>query len=147
MNLRRVFPASLGAVALALATALPSTAGAATQGAPVIHEKFTVLACPSKPRTTVQLEGCAEHKVIAADRALNSLNAKVFAKLSRSGRTTFTTANAAWVSYRDAACTAQASIYSGGSLQPVIYASCLAAIDGSHATELRRILTSLSPAG
>ena len=135
------------AAALALSSVLPAVSAAATHGAPVVHEKFTVLACPAKPRTTVQLEGCAEHRVLAADRSINTLNAKVFAKLGRAGRATFTKANADWVTYRNSACTAQASIYSGGSLQPVVYASCLASIDGSHASELKRMLTSLIPAG
>ena len=147
MKLHRVLPAGLGAASLALAIALPALSAAATQGAPVIHEKFTVLACPAKPRTTVQLEGCAEHRVIAADRRVDTLNARVFAKLGHSARATFGRAHADWVAYRDAACVAQASIYSGGSLQPVVYASCLASIDGSHVSELRRMLTSISPAG
>lgn len=136
----------MAGLALALAPA-PAGAAATTSAAPVIHESFTPLACPSKPRTTLQIEGCAEHRVIAIDRTIDSLNAKAFAKLHRSGRAAFTAASTAWFGYRDENCTAQASIYSGGTIQPVAYADCLVSIDTSHVRELRAMLTALEPAG
>jgi len=133
---------------LALGSAAPAPAGAATKPtAPVIHEKFTVLPCPSKPTTTIQIEGCAEHKVLAADRTIDRLNAEIFAKLSRSGRGEFGAANAEWVQYRDSVCTAEASIYKGGSVQPLAYADCLVSIDSSHVGELKRVLLTVSLGG
>jgi uncharacterized protein YecT (DUF1311 family) len=147
MFLHRFLTVGCGAAALALCGALTVTAGAASiPSAPVIHENFTLLACPSKPMTTLQIEGCAEHKVIALDKTIDALNAKVFAKLGKAGRGEFIDTNADWVKYRDAVCTTEASIYSGGSLQPVAYANCLVSIDGSHATELKGVLVALSPA-
>lgn len=134
------------AATLALGAGAPAAA-ANKRSAPVIHENFTPLACPSKPRTTVQLEGCAEHKVLAIDRTIDGLNAKAFAKLGAGGRAAFITSNAAWVSYRDAACTAEASIYNGGSVQPVAYANCLVSIDSSHVSELKRVLLTVSLGG
>lgn len=85
--------------------------------------------------------------MLAADRAVNALNAKVMRKLRPAHRATFVASNTAWVQYRNAVCTAQASIYSGGSLQPVAYANCLVSIDRSHAGELRSVLVALSPGG
>lgn len=148
MRLHRFLATGCGAAALALSAAAASSAGAAAaQTAPVIHEKFTLLACPSKPSTTLQLEGCAEHKVVATDTTIDTLNAKIFAKLGKPGRTTFVKTNTNWVLYRDAACATEASIYAGGSIEPVAYANCLVAIDRSHVTELKGMLLALSPAG
>jgi uncharacterized protein YecT (DUF1311 family) len=148
MRLHRFLAAGCGAAALALSFVAPVSAGAASSpSAPVIHEDFTLLACPSTPRTTLQIEGCAEHKVIATDKTIDALNAKIFAKLNKLGRGTYVKTNTDWVNYRDAACTTEASIYSGGSIQPVAYANCLVAIDGSHVTELKAMLVALSPAG
>jgi uncharacterized protein YecT (DUF1311 family) len=146
MRLHRILLAC-GAASFALCAGAASQSAAASPSAPVIHEKFTLLPCPSKPRTTLQLEGCAEHKVIATDRTIDSLNAKVFTKLRSAGQGAFVRANADWLAYRDAACTTEASIYSGGSIQPIAYANCLVSIDGSHVAELRQMLIALSPAG
>ncbi len=95
----------------------------------------------------MQLEGCAEHKVVALDKTIDALNAQIYRKLSRAGRASFITTNSDWVAYRNAACTTEASIYSGGSIQPVAYANCLVSFDGSHITELKVVLVALSPAG
>lgn len=147
MRLHRYLVAGAAAAGLGLYALAPASAGAATSSAPVIHEDFTLLACPGKPRTTVQIEGCAEHRVVALDRAIDSLNAKAFAKLGKSGRTAFTAATTAWVAYRNESCAAQSSIYHGGSIQPVAYANCLVSIDRSHVTELKTMLAALEPAG
>jgi uncharacterized protein YecT (DUF1311 family) len=148
MRLHRFLASGCGAAALAFSLIAPVSAGAASSpSAPVIHEDFTVLACPSKPSTTVQIEGCAEHKVLATDKTIDALNVKIFSKLSKTGRADYINTNTNWVNYRDAACTTEASIYSGGSIQPVAYANCLVSIDGSHVTELKTMLVALSPAG
>ena len=148
MRLHRFLASSCGAAAFAFTFIAPVSAGAASSpSAPVIHEDFTALACPSKPSTTVQIEGCAEHKVLATDKTIDALNVKIFSKLSKTGRADYINTNTNWVNYRDAACTTEASIYSGGSIQPVAYANCLVSIDGSHVTELKTMLVALSPAG
>jgi uncharacterized protein YecT (DUF1311 family) len=147
MRLHRFPAAGCGAAALALACAVPLAAGAASKpAAPAVHEKFTPLPCPKRPASTRQIEGCAEHTVLAADKTIDALNKKVFARLREGGRATFIKTNADWVTYRAAACTTEASIYSGASIQPVAYANCLVSIDSSHVTELRKMLVALSPA-
>jgi uncharacterized protein YecT (DUF1311 family) len=148
MRLHRSLAAGCGAAALALCVIAPASAGAASSASPpVIHEQFTLLACPKKPTTTVQIEGCAEHKIVATDKTIDALNAKIFAKLGKAGRAGFIQASTDWLKYRDEACTAETSIYSGGSIQPVAYADCLVSIDGSHVTELKAMLLALSPEG
>lgn len=148
MRLHRLLAAGCGAAALAVAAAPPPAATASSgPSAPVIHERFTLLPCPHRPRTTLQLEGCAEHRVLARDHAIDALNAKVDAKLRGTARAQFAAAAASWLSYRNGTCTAEASIYAGGSVQPIAYANCLASIDSSHIGELRLVLRALSPAG
>lgn len=147
MSLHRSLVAGAVASALILCAAVPASVAATKPSAPVIHETFTLLACPSKPQTTVQVEGCAEHRVVAIDRTIDGLNAKAFAKLGTSGRASFVTANTAWVQYRDAVCASQSSIYHGGSVQPVAYADCLVAIDKSHVSELKKVLLTVSLGG
>ena len=122
-------------------------ASAAASAAPVIHESFKLLPCNGHPTTTVQLEGCAEHKIVTLDKTIDGLNAQIYRKLSRAGRASFITTNKDWVLYRNAACTTEASIYSGGTIQPVAYANCLVNFDSSHITELRVVIVALSPAG
>lgn len=148
MPSKRFLASACAATALTLgAVSTAPAATAASAPAPVIHERFTLLPCPSKPRTTLQIEGCAEHRVVALDRTIDSLNAKVFARLGRTGRAAFTAAATDWLGYRNGSCTAQSSIYRGGSIQPVAYANCLVSVDGSHVTELKTMLTALEPAG
>ncbi len=148
MPFHRFLAAGCGAAAVVLCFVAPSSAGAASStSAPVIREQFTLLPCPHKPATTVQIEGCAEHKVIAADKTIDTLNAKIFVKLSKAGRADFIATNRDWVKYRGDACSTEASIYSGGSIQPVAYANCLVSIDGSHVTELKGMALAVSPAG
>ncbi len=147
MRLHRILLTACGAAGLALCAGPVSQSAAASLSAPTIHEKFTLLPCPSKPTTTLQIEGCAEHRVVAIDRTIDALNVKVFARLSKSGRGEFITTNGDWVQYRDSSCATEASIYSGGSIQPVAYATCLVSIDGSHVAELKRMLIALSPGG
>ena len=148
MRLNRLLPAGCGAAVLALCSAAPALAGGASKpSAPVIHEKFTPLGCPGKPMTTLQIEGCAEHKVLAIDKTIDGLAAKVFARLKGSSRATFVAASGDWLQYRNAACAAEASIYNGGSVQPVAYANCLVSLDGSHVSDLKHILLTVSLGG
>lgn len=148
MRLHRILATGCGAAALALSFIAPVSAGAAAPAsAPVVHEQFTLLPCPSKPSTTVQIEGCDEHKVLAADKKIDALNATIFAKLTKAGRPEFVATNSDWVKYRNQACTAESSVYAGGTIQPIVYVNCLIAIDGTHLTELKTMLASLSLAG
>ncbi len=152
--LRRRFPVAtalggvLAACAIALTLLAPAGGQARTRIAPpVVHEHFTLLPCPRNPRTTLQIEGCAEHRVLSIDRTIDALNAKAFARLGTSGRLAFIRANTDWLGYRDAECTSEASIYAGGSVQPVAYANCLVSIDSTHVRDLHSALVALSPAG
>lgn len=135
---------------MALTAVLPAGAGAAGRAAPVIHEKFTTQPCSGKPahRSTLQLEGCAEQRVLGLDQEIDVLNADIFAKLATvRGKRDFLAANTGWVRYRNSACASESDNYAGGSIAPVIYANCLATLDGDHVHELKGVLRSLSSGG
>ena len=147
MRPHRLLPIFVSAALALCAVTQTAQSAAVTSSAPVIHETFALLACPSKPKTTLQIEGCAEHRVVAIDKTIDALSVNIFAKLRSAGRRAYAEASADWLTYRNTECDAEASIYDGGSIQPVDYADCLIAIDRSHVGELRAMLVALSPAG
>jgi len=149
---------TLGAASLALALValmfLAATGfgqrAARALSAPVVGEHFTPLACSGKPakRSTLQMEGCAEHELLALDRRVNAQNRRIFAALTtRAGRRAFVTANASWVAFRHAACTAATDNYAGGSIAPLVYVECEQRMDRGHLSELRALAAALSPLG
>jgi len=113
---------------------------------PVITEPFKpVLAC--NRNTTIGMEGCGEHKVLAADRQLNADVGVIFDLLTSAGsRRDFVFAQTTWVSYRNADCRSQSDVYSGGSEQAVVYVLCLAAGDRLRRQNLKGFFTSLTQA-
>ena len=87
-----------------------------------------------------EMNRCADLAFQAADGELNDAYADAVAfarELDSAGaggvEDRLRKAQRAWVAYRDAACDADAFLFDGGSMQPLIYSSCL-----SRLTELRR---------
>jgi uncharacterized protein YecT (DUF1311 family) len=80
-------------------------------------------------QTQLMLNVCASHAYEEADVALNTAweTAKEFADAIGQGEALLE-AQRAWLSYRDAACSAHASPFMGGSMQPMIFAGCLTAL-------------------
>jgi uncharacterized protein YecT (DUF1311 family) len=133
-------------VTLGLSVGISSAAGAPTDHAvgggtgtapPVITENFEPV-LPCNPNTTVGMEGCGEHRVIAADTVLNA-DVKVIFTLLKGGdaRRDFVSAQATWLAYRNADCKSRSDVYSGGSEQPVLYVDCLAGDDAARRKGLK----------
>jgi uncharacterized protein YecT (DUF1311 family) len=132
------------AVAVAGA-ALSAPLASAASGPPVIKEPFTPLPCPAHPKTTLQQEGCAEKAVLKTGAAINARAKKIYYKLKAgSPRTSFVNGEKAWLSYRRASCKAQASVYAGGSFQPVAYLRCEANRNKTHLGDLAELLRAVS---
>lgn len=103
---------------------------------PVLKENFTLLACNQS--TTIGLEGCAEHQIVALDAQINGLRRHVFASLTSAGaRRNFVNAEVSWSTYRTSLCLSESSVYQGGTLAPVAYATCLVQSDRRHVAALR----------
>ncbi|MGC2167929.1 MAG: lysozyme inhibitor LprI family protein, partial [Acidimicrobiales bacterium] len=95
--------------------------------------------------TTTGQEGCGEHKVLTADRQLNS-DAKVIYDLlkSESARLNFIAAQATWLVYRNADCKSQSDAYQGGTEQSVADVYCLVADDSARRQNLKGFYTVLT---
>jgi uncharacterized protein YecT (DUF1311 family) len=107
--------------------ALALAAHPASLQPPVVHESFTPLGCPKDPESTVDIEGCAEKKILAADAQINSLAKSIFANLNDDpAKKDFIAAQKAWVSFRKADCISQSDKYEGGTLSGVVDAQCQA---------------------
>jgi uncharacterized protein YecT (DUF1311 family) len=110
----------------------------------VIHEPFTRLPCPAKPKTTLDREGCAEKALLASDRRIDARVKSIWALLAAGKpRASFARGEASWLSYRRANCAAEASRYAGGTEEPVAFAQCEVARNGTHLVDLGAMLAAL----
>jgi uncharacterized protein YecT (DUF1311 family) len=104
----------------------------------VISEGFTLLPCPPEPKSTLDFEGCAEHKIVRSDRAINELVGVIFSRhLSAAGRRRFVPSERAWLTYRRSVCASRADIYEGGSAAGIVFAECVVAKNSAHLKDLR----------
>jgi uncharacterized protein YecT (DUF1311 family) len=116
----------------------PSTDSVPHLESPVIVEHFTLLSCPAKPKTTRDFEGCAEHKIVRSDKALNERVRVIFSRLrSRAAVGRFVLGERAWLTYRRAVCESRADVYEGGSASGIVFAECVADMNHAHLKELR----------
>lgn len=86
------------------------------------------------------LNDCAAREFEAADRALNGAYAEAVAGARRAGarqEDLLRQAQRAWIAFRDAACAADASLFDGGSAQPMVESGCLARLTEARAADLR----------
>ena len=128
-------------IAVALVAAVSAQAAPAP---PVIQEPFTLLPCPMHPETTVALEGCSEHAIVATDHQIDATVKKIFGLLKAPGaRTTFVASERSWLRYRNGSCNAQSSFYASGTAQPVAYAECLLQRNRSHLVDLAALKKTL----
>ena len=110
---------------------------------PVIHETFTPLPCPMHPQSTLDTEGCLEHQILAGDRKIDVAARTIFFKLAPRERAGFVRSEREWLAYRKDSCAAESSKYAGGTLAPLLDASCQAARNRTHLTDLRDLLKNL----
>jgi uncharacterized protein YecT (DUF1311 family) len=118
-------------------------AGSAATRPPVIHEPFTLLPCDKS--TTIGMEGCYEHQIVAADHRIDRETAVIFGLLgTESARRQLAGAESAWLAYRAADCTNQSDAYEGGSEAPVAYAACLVRADRARTADLKTFYGALA---
>lgn len=72
----------------------------------------------------------------AADKQLNEVYARVRQVLSPDEQEQLQEAQRLWVKFRDANCTAERSLYGGGTAAPMVYEACLEADTRQRITEL-----------
>jgi uncharacterized protein YecT (DUF1311 family) len=139
-----VIRAVAGAAAILACCASTALAGGAAAGPPVIHEPFTVLPCPAHPKTTLDLEGCAEKAILKSDKAIDARVKSIWGVLvAGKARTSFAAGEKSWLAYRRSSCSAEASKYAGGTLEPVAFANCEVARNKTHLADLASMLVTL----
>ncbi len=147
------FFASIGLAAAIALLAASAPAGAApartaTLSPPVIHESFTALPCTGAPghRTTLEMEGCAEQRILASDKNIDALNRTIFGKLfDNAARRRFIAGHNAWLGYRRAYCLSASDVFEGGTEAAVVDADCVASVSSQHVKDLKRFLAGFGP--
>jgi uncharacterized protein YecT (DUF1311 family) len=131
-------------VATCAALAAPVTAQSETRSSrsklspPVIREQFTPLRCPRHPQSTIELEGCAEQRIIRTDRQIDATVKTLFGLLPDDGaRAHLTSAQRAWLAFRKADCLSVSDKYERGTLAGVLDANCTGDRSAQRLKELR----------
>ena len=95
----------------------------------------------SRGHTQAALNACAADDFKVADGQLKIVYDRLDAALADSSRQrALKEAHDAWLVFREKQCRFEASAFEGGSVQPMQYYACLAAVTSSRAKELRVLL-------
>jgi uncharacterized protein YecT (DUF1311 family) len=94
----------------------------------------------NNPQTQSEMNICASIAYQNADRKLNQVYRQLLPKLSASRKQKLISAQQAWIKFRDSSCEFETSAYEGGSIAPMIYSNCLAAVTEQRTKDLQRYL-------
>ena len=93
--------------------------------------------CDPEAQRSPQLMACAERKFIEATAELRRARAALYEDLEPRSRVKLRSAERLWLSYRKSNCETEASIYEGGTIQPLIQLQCMARVTLERAGELK----------
>ena len=98
------------------------------------------------PQLQMEMTYCAEQDYIAADKDLNAAYGAARSKLraidadlpqdQKGAEEHLKQAQRSWISFRDAACTAEGYKYYGGSMEPMVIYACQARLTAQRAADL-----------
>ncbi len=91
----------------------------------------------ANPLTQFDMNQCAGKAYRAADETMNQVYGKLFSMLNDDEKAQLREAQLAWLKYRDTNCEFVADEYKGGSIRPLIQATCLAEMTKKRTTELK----------
>ena len=92
--------------------------------------------CAPEAQRSPQLMACAERKFKEAAAELKRARAELYEDLEPRSRVKLRAAERLWLSYRKSNCDTEASIYEGGTIQPLIQLQCMARVTLERAGEL-----------
>jgi uncharacterized protein YecT (DUF1311 family) len=108
--------------------------------APVIKETISWKDCPSSRKqrqTTVGSIACYGNMILRTDAKINKVAKRIFSLIQdKETRVHFVKAERVWSRYRKLSCKAEASLYRGGSEEPVMFRYCVVQRNGTHLREL-----------
>ena len=96
----------------------------------------------SQPENTLESNACAQQSYEAADGDLNFTWKSMTRDLDRTVKRNLLQAQRTWIKFRDLHCTAEASVYAGGSMANMIHLGCLERMTRNRTEELRTMLES-----
>lgn len=133
--------------AIAGLTILSVALAASTPSAPTITEPFTPLPCSGTAghQTTIQLEGCAEQRVVSTDKQIDHLTGEDLAAFHDHARQQrLIAAHNAWLAYRKALCTSFSTVLAGGTAAAIQYADCEVTVNRQQITNLQALFGDLT---
>ncbi|MCX5737367.1 MAG: lysozyme inhibitor LprI family protein [Proteobacteria bacterium] len=94
-------------------------------------------------RTSVEIENCFRASGDRYQHELEALEKAVAARMDAKQTALFSRANSAWNNYRDASCRSAASVYEGGTMQPLAAGGCRTRAIRDRIDELRSLYRDL----
>jgi uncharacterized protein YecT (DUF1311 family) len=98
---------------------------------------FLLLVNNTHAQTQAEMNQTAAKGYYKADAELNKVYKVLMSKLDEKGKSLLIKAENDWIKYRDSHCKFEASFYDGGSMQPMIYSSCLESVTMDRIKELK----------
>jgi uncharacterized protein YecT (DUF1311 family) len=108
---------------------VPAAAGA--------HAQTQEDPCDPEAQRSTQLTACAERKFKEAAAELKRVRAQLFEDLAPRSRVKLRAAERLWLGYRKTNCDTEASIYEGGTIQPLVQLRCMTRVTLERADELK----------
>jgi uncharacterized protein YecT (DUF1311 family) len=105
--------------------------------APILRARGQTAIDPCTEGTSPQQMACAEREFKAASDQLKRARAELYTDLEPRSRLKLRAAERLWLGYRKSNCDAEASIYEGGTIQPLIELRCMARVTRERAVELK----------
>jgi uncharacterized protein YecT (DUF1311 family) len=127
---------ALGVTAL---VALTGAAQAQTKGTPAGSVEYKRCVASSGQRDAAVAD-CERSEYRRQDQGLNAVYKQLESKLDPSGKSKLRDAQRAWIAFRDSQCAYERSREDGGTLAPVLEASCLKRLTGQRVQDLRQML-------
>jgi uncharacterized protein YecT (DUF1311 family) len=94
-----------------------------------------------KAQSTAEMRDCVGREYREADAELNKVYQQVMSQLEDEGhKAALKEAQLAWIKYRDANCEFESYLNRGGTIYPVVYEGCRAAMTVSRTKELQETL-------
>jgi len=91
-------------------------------------------------QTQAEMNQSAINNFTKADNELNQVYKKLVKKLDKKEKNLLITAQKNWIKFRDSKCEFEKQQYDGGSIQPLIYYTCLAECSEDRTEDLKRNL-------
>ena len=91
----------------------------------------------ANPLSQFEMNQCAGKAFRSADATMNQVYRKLVSTLNEDEKAQLKEAQLAWLKYRDTNCEFVADQYKGGSIRPLIEATCLGDMTKSRTTELK----------